>query len=203
MTSGDYPPEPWDLEGHGYISVWLVPASALPPLPPGVRPLTFFGKAVVGTAFVDYLPGGLLPYHELLAAVLVRGGLSITHIWVDSPASKAGGRELWGIPKELADFKLEHEPAFTGTATAEGTTLAEAHLRQVTPGIQLPFPLRGMILQTLAGRLARTPIRVRGTVSLARSEWKTGGELGWLTPHRRLLSVRARDFRMRFGPKKP
>ncbi|WP_308431733.1 acetoacetate decarboxylase family protein [Amycolatopsis acidiphila] len=65
-----------------------------------MRPVTVLGRAVVATAFVDYLPGGLLPYHELLAAVVVRRGrrlgLTITDIWVDSPASRAGGRELWG-----------------------------------------------------------------------------------------------------------
>lgn len=197
----EYPPEPWDLEGHGYIAVWLVPSSALPPLPEGVRPWTFFGRVIVATAFVDYLPGGLLPYHELLAAVLVRGGLTITRIWVDSPASKAGGRELWGIPKELAEFEMAHEPVFGGSATAADVTLAEARVRPVTPGLKLPFPLKAKVLQELAGRLARTPIRVLGTVSLARSRWHTGGELGWLSARRPLLSLQAKDFRMRFGPK--
>src|SRR5687768_9930059 len=98
-----YPPEPWQLHGRACVSVWLVRATALPPLP--VRPVTVFGRAVVGTAFVDYRPPGMA-YHEVLAAVLVRRGLrfgvSIPRIWVDSPASLAGGRELWGIPKEPA-----------------------------------------------------------------------------------------------------
>src|SRR4051812_35716784 len=106
----EYPPEPWELHGHGYASVWAVPESEIVDLPEGIRPVTLFGKALVGTAFVDYLPSGTLSYHELLVVVLVRHGRSvgvtITQIWVDSAASRAGARAMWGIPKELAEFEL-------------------------------------------------------------------------------------------------
>ncbi|GHF47631.1 hypothetical protein FHX82_001419 [Amycolatopsis bartoniae] len=201
----DYPAEPWDLRGHGYVSAWLVPVSALPPLPEGVRPVSVFGRAVVGTAFVDYLPGGLLPYHELLAAVVVRQGvrvgLTITDIWVDSPASRAGGRELWGIPKELAEFSLSHEPSFTGTAS-DGTVLADARVAGLSRGLKLPFPVRGTVLQELGGALARTPIRARGTIHLAMGTWRTGGGLKWLSAYRPFLTVAARNFQLRFGPRR-
>jgi hypothetical protein len=201
----DYPTEPWDLRGHGCVSAWLVPSSALPALPPGVRPVTVLGKAVVGTAFVAYLPGGLLPYHELLAAVVVREGrhlgLTITDIWVDSPTSRAGGRELWGIPKELAEFKIEHEPSFTGRA-CDGWVLAEATVRQLTPGLRLPFPVTGVVLETLNAALARTPVRARGTIGLAKGTWRVGGGLDWLRPHRPFATITARDFELRFGPRR-
>lgn len=201
----DYPAEPWDLRGHGYVSAWLVPSAALPALPPGVRPVTVLGKAVVGTAFVDYLPGGLLPYHELLAAVVVRQGrrpgLTITDIWVDSPASRAGGRELWGIPKELAEFEIEHEPSFAGAAS-NGSLLAEAAVRQVTPGVRLPFPVTGVVLQTLHDAVARTPVRARGTVGLGKGSWRVGGGLDWLRPYRPFATITARNFELRFGPRR-
>ncbi|WP_312871850.1 acetoacetate decarboxylase family protein [Amycolatopsis acididurans] len=202
----DYPPEPWDLRGHGYVSLWQVPVSALPPLPPEVKPLSLLGRALVSTAFVDYLPGGLLPYHELLAGVLVRQGrqvgLTITDIWVDSPSSRAGGRELWGIPKELADFKLVHEPTFTGTATENDTVLADAHVRKLFGGVKLPVPVQGTVLQTLNGALARTPVRANARIHLARSTWQVGGALSWLSGRRPFATITATDFDLRFGPRR-
>jgi len=73
-----------------------------------VRPVTIGGHGLVGTAWVEYEPGGVLQYRELLSAVLIRHrarpGVSIVDIWVESPASRDGGRELWGIPKELAEL---------------------------------------------------------------------------------------------------
>jgi hypothetical protein len=84
----DFPPAPWDLCGQGWPTVWTAPRSAAPLPPPGVVPLTLFGRVVVVSALVDYRPPGLLSYHELMTAVVVvrrgvRFGLSITDIWVD------------------------------------------------------------------------------------------------------------------------
>ncbi|MEO9134446.1 MAG: acetoacetate decarboxylase family protein [Jatrophihabitantaceae bacterium] len=108
----DYPPEPWDLRGQLHSSVYLVPFDQIPTdLPPGWRPIQIGGRAIVGTAWVTYGPGGVLEYNELMATVLVRRGRhlrpTITHIWVDSAASREGGRALWGIPKELAEFTVD------------------------------------------------------------------------------------------------
>jgi hypothetical protein len=202
----EYPPEPWDLRGHGYVSAWLVPTSALPALPDGVTPISVAGRAVVGTAWVDYLPGGLLPYHELLAAVVVRRGrsvgLSITDIWVDSPASLAGGRALWGIPKDMAEFDMVHGPRFAGTASVDGRTIAEARFRAAPAGPRLP--VRGTLVQALHRELAVTPIRADGRVTTARASWRfdPSGPLGWLAPHKPVASMTTTDFRMRFGPRR-
>jgi hypothetical protein len=200
-----YPPEPWDLSGIGYLSVWLVPVGVLPELPDGVRPVSVLGRAVVCTGLVDYLPGGLMSYRELLATVLVREGfrpgITITHIWVDSPSSRAGGRELWGIPKELAHFDVAHDPIARGSATLDGEPLAEVRVRPGKVGGRLPIPLRGTVLQTLHSTLAHTPIRAGGSVRLARGGWRLRGPLGWLSPYRPLITLAATDFRLRFGPR--
>jgi acetoacetate decarboxylase len=206
MSDVPYPPEPWDLRGHGYISLWLVHTHALPTLPPGVKPVSLLGRSLVTTAFVDYLPGGLLPYHEVLVAPLVRlgarPGISITDIWVDSTTSLAGGRELWGIPKDLADFDLAHEPTFHGTAKVGSTVVATAAGRRGTRGVRLPFPLAGTTLQALGDGLARTPLRAGGRIHLARTTWEVDGPLAWLRPYRPFLTLAATDFTLRFGPRR-
>ncbi|MGN6781476.1 MAG: acetoacetate decarboxylase family protein [Marmoricola sp.] len=201
-TTPTYPPEPWDLSGSGQITVWGVAASDLPALPSGVRPATLAGRAVACTAFVDYGEGSMLAYHELLAAVVVREGrglaLCITDIWVDSPASRAGGRELWGIPKELADFSMSPGQSWASRADAP---LADAWFRSSSlPAVPLPV-LRGRIVQERAGELLRTPLRTGGRVRPARARWDfaPGGPLCWLAGARPLASVRAEHFAMRFG----
>lgn len=109
-----------------YLSVWAVRCGSLPALPPElagvVRPVTLAGRGLVGAAWVRYQPGGVLAYNELLAATLIRRGArvgtSITAIWVDSVASRDGGRELWGIPKDLAHLRIGAGPAVEAEATA-------------------------------------------------------------------------------------
>src|SRR3954454_8778329 len=95
-----YPAAPWTMVGQLWLSIFKLGAD--------VDELRTAG--VYGAAFVSYEPGSPLTYSELLVARLVpvegqRGRrVSITDIWVDSPASVAGGRELWAIPKGLCDF---------------------------------------------------------------------------------------------------
>ena len=73
-----YPAEPWDLRGQMHVSVWSIPAARVPRLPDGlaatVRPVSVGGRCLVGTAWVEYEPGGVLEYRELLCVVLVRRG---------------------------------------------------------------------------------------------------------------------------------
>ncbi|TQM79080.1 acetoacetate decarboxylase [Saccharothrix saharensis] len=196
-----YPPEPWELHGHACVSVWLVRTTALPPLP--VRPVTVLGRAVVGTAFVDYRPPGMA-YHEVLAAVLVRRGarfgVSITRIWVDSPASRAGGRELWGIPKDLAEFEWDGDLA----ASARDGHGPIAAVRARSPRVGVRLPVAGSTWQAFGDGVARTPLRATGRVTPVRVTWQVepSGPLGWLLPHRPLLGLVVRDLWLRFGPRR-
>ena len=72
------------------------------------------GKTLGSIYISCYESGSLLSYNELIVAPgLVRyqgkfGGW-ISHIYVDNPDSVAGGREIWGLPKEMADFSWNND----------------------------------------------------------------------------------------------
>src|SRR3954464_15536429 len=99
-----YPPAPWQLYGQLWLSLFRVRKGDHPDRAPGVY----------GVALVKYDEPSPLTYGELLVAHLVSPGsagsrakaVHITDIWVDSPASVAGGRALWAIPKDLCDFTV-------------------------------------------------------------------------------------------------
>ncbi|WP_238010657.1 acetoacetate decarboxylase family protein [Dactylosporangium sp. AC04546] len=200
-----YPPEPWSLRGTMHVSVWVVPRSVVPPLPAGlrgaVRVVRLGGQAVVGTAWVDYQPGGDMSYRELLAATLTRSGarprVTISHIWVDSPDSRDGGRELWGIPKDLADLTVTDVAA---TAETRSGPIASSAIRagRLLP-LRLPVAFR--VAQDLAGAAKVTPVRSTARYGTARVAWDVAadGPLAFLSGRRPLLSMVATDFRMRFG----
>ncbi|MGO1974392.1 MAG: SDR family NAD(P)-dependent oxidoreductase [Propionibacteriaceae bacterium] len=108
-----YPPAPWYLGGEFHLSAFRLPWTRLPDDLSGVVPtdhtvVRIGGRVTVGVAFVHYTDGGALAYEELLVALLVRKGArirySIPQIWVSSEESMHGGRELWGIPKQLGTF---------------------------------------------------------------------------------------------------
>ena len=204
-----YPPEPWELRGQLHTSVFLVPLRDVPgdEVPPGWRPVRLGRFAVVATAWVSYEPGGVLSYRELMATVLVRRGVrlapSIARIWVDSEASRDGGRALWGIPKELADFDFQG-PAFAAHANAHGGDGAGAIASgTVRPLGWLPgrWPVRFTVAQTLDGRAKVTAVRSRSRLGLSRATFVADGSgpLEFLAGRRPILTLTVGDFRMRFG----
>lgn len=200
-----YPPEPWHLRGQLHLTAWRVSVDDLPALPPGVLPVRLGRSALVGTAWAIYEPGGVLSYRELLAAVLVHAGarprVSITHAWVDSEASLRGGRELWGIPKELASFQIEGAEYTAHTQGGEPIACGTVRGGAVLPG---RWPAGCTAAQQLAGELAQTPARSRSGLRLVGSRWEfaTAGPLAWLTAARPLGSIFLLDFALRFGPRR-
>lgn len=204
-----YPAEPWYLEGQLYLSVWFVRRADCPcGLPPGTRPLAVAGRCVMGTAWVVYEDGGVLRYNELVSAVLVRRGAMpmpcVTDAWVDSPASLEGGRRLWGIPKERADFTFGPAPAFRAWAEDARGEVAAAEFRR---GLTLPgrWTVAARLAQTLDGVLTTVPVRARGRIQRCASRWEipADGALGRLAGHRPVLSLALRDVRIRFGAAPP
>src|SRR5947209_3551023 len=109
---GITPPDPpWILEGSGIAGLHLAPVDrCLDFLPNGVEPVAVLPHRTLAGFFLGrYGPGSTLEYSELIAVCgLVRAagkyGFWISHIYVDDRVSRAGGREIWGLPKELAEF---------------------------------------------------------------------------------------------------
>jgi hypothetical protein len=194
-----YPPEPWDLHGHAYIGAWLVPVADVPaPHSPATKPITIFGRGIVGAAFFVYEQPSPLTYNEIMATVLVRDGwrvrVSITHIWVDSEASRDGGRDLWAIPKQLADFDVVPHASYS----AQG--IGSLVLRRVR---RLPWmlPAGFTIAQDQHGSLLVSPVAGRMRLGTASARWSFApdGPLSFLHGRRPLLTLAARPFRLMFG----
>jgi len=106
-----YPPAPWRLRGHSIQALRLIDSSiARDHVPAGLRVVTVWpGKTLAVLYCASYEPPSVLRYHELvLAPALVaaggRIGFWISRIYVDDAISQAGGRGIWGLPKELASF---------------------------------------------------------------------------------------------------
>jgi hypothetical protein len=164
-------------------------------------------------AFVTYEEPSPLTYHELLVARPVRSDgrgrrVSITDIWVDSPASVAGGRELWAIPKDLCDFAFAtgHTGPLAVTewsARVGRRPIVSASFRDLSRWApRLPF--KGGTWQpgiedtdaqdrtaTLQGSGKSLPCR-------GRWDFDANGPLGWLARSRQLASFRMAGFRMTF-----
>jgi hypothetical protein len=205
-TAGErYPPAPWAMVGSLWVTLFRVaePVDALRP------------AGLYGAAFVSYEEGSPLTYSELLVARPAKptgGGarrVSITDIWVDSPASVAGGRELWAIPKGLADFRLEteHRGPYSRTewtATVGRTPVASATFKDLSRAApRLPFKAGVWQpgIEDTGGRERRTTFAGTSKTLPARARWDIDpdGPLGWLAPARQLASLRQASFRMSFG----
>jgi hypothetical protein len=197
MTS--YPPEPWDLHGHAYVGIWLLPRDRTPaPHSPATKVVTIFGRAIVCAAFFVYEEPSPLTYNEIMSTVLVRQGwrlrVSITHIWVDSEASRDGGRALWAIPKDLADFDVVPHTSYA----AQG--IGSLEVKRVR---RLPWalPIRFRIAQDREGALlvSRVKGRIRYGNTTARWSFAADGPIGFLAGRKPLLTLASRPFRLIFG----
>jgi acetoacetate decarboxylase len=163
-----------------------------------------------GAAFVDYTEGGVLSYRELLLARLVRDGavpqIRITDIWVDSEASRDGGRSLWAIPKDLADFHVADRPVGPALRTScdahvGGSPISAARFTAArVPSLRTPF--RFTVNQEREdGTRVLTPVSGSSRNSLVHGRWDFGtdGPLSWLQGRKPVGSFRLDDFRLTFG----
>jgi hypothetical protein len=143
--SGDHPPAPWRLRGEAAIVIIGVRehAARVFPRPAGVELLHAGGWTLGGALLARYDEHATLPYQELIvfsgvARAAGRLALVVTHIYVDSLPSLRGGREIWGLPKELADFSWASRKV---TVEQDGRPLLHASFRRRPGRLLLPMPL--------------------------------------------------------------
>jgi acetoacetate decarboxylase len=183
------------MHGQLWLSLFRVREGDHPERPAGVY----------GAALVSYEQPSPLTYSELLVARPAEKKVTITDIWVDSSDSRNGGRELWAIPKDLCEFRLETNGSWvqrtSWAATLPGRQIARARFSDVSRAT-LRTPFRGatrqeresgeQVVATLAGSAKVLPCR-------GSWEFDAAGPLAWLAGKRSLASFRMADFQMSFG----
>ncbi|GAC66282.1 acetoacetate decarboxylase family protein [Gordonia soli] len=157
-----------------------VPASE-----PAVRPLLIRpGRTMCMLVFVEYVDGDLGPYHEFGVCFLVEdpatppaspwaalrslaGGdaRALVHrLPVDGEFTLAAGRGIWGFPKTMAEFSVDHDsPRRSGRVVADGRLIVDLGIRR---GVPVPDSTADTVLHAysqLDGVLRRTPWRLTST----------------------------------------
>lgn len=140
----NYPPPPWQLGGLSWMGLFTASQPAI--LPVYLKHLLNPHKMVV--AVIRYL-SGILTYDELIIASVARRGLRcglyVHHIWVDDLTSLWGGRQIWGLNKELAQFNWQGNSV---QVTDQQGLIAELTLDlqpSSWPKIWLPVPSFGCV----------------------------------------------------------
>ena len=206
-------PAPWTLEGNGWIVVLRWPRGT------STTRTEFVPESLAGSVSgpfgflvcVDYLAAPCGPYRELLlipGAMRFADGdrhLSISRILVSTWDSVVNGRANWGIPKDRADFRIEHgtrDRIVVSDAADEICTLlfARAHGPR--------FPLHTGLLprryrrfaQLQAGRTFHYQPSARGALRACRLlDWQFAPKLfPDLRTARVLTSLRVEHFTMTF-----
>jgi len=109
-----YPQAPWTLQGYALQTMQPLDIDRVRPLVPAELEIisVWPGKTLGGVYLSYYGSGSVLEYSELIVIAAFahyqgKFGGWVSHIYVDNPDSVAGGREIWGLPKELAEFTWE------------------------------------------------------------------------------------------------
>jgi acetoacetate decarboxylase len=133
----DHPQPPWHLFGE----LIVVPALVKP-------------RALGGVLLANYTSGTLV-YRELIVfSHATARGMVVSHIYVDDEQSLSGGREIWGLPKELATF----ESTPTRFSARQGSdVLLEARIRR-RPG-RLPLIIPAPIVSDAGATVGRARIK--------------------------------------------
>jgi acetoacetate decarboxylase len=152
-----YPSPPWRLHATTMIAISLIDvAEARQYVPNDLKIVEIRkGRTLGAIGLVEYGPGSIFPYNELVVITgLARAGKRIggwiSHIYVDSTRSQAGGLELFGLPKQLASFTRTTDD---GHVRLEVESEEGLLLTATTPEVSWapPFPGRGSAFGSVQG----------------------------------------------------
>ncbi|GEL25587.1 hypothetical protein PSU4_45410 [Pseudonocardia sulfidoxydans NBRC 16205] len=147
---------------------WVVRAADVRPLlrGTGFDVAAVAGRTLAVLALLRYRVNDLGVYDELGLAVPVRHrgrlGAHLLQLPVTAPFTMAAGRQLWGLPKWLAEASLDVGPrGATSRWGVAGRTVLDVELR--TPPARLPVsvPARLTALAARDGAVLRSPVRGR------------------------------------------
>jgi acetoacetate decarboxylase len=169
-TPSPYPPPPWQLVGTSVQALKLVPtdlAASLIPARLRVVPVAP-GRTLGALLCAKYDAGSTLRYHELAVApaltrVGYRLGFWISHLYVDSATSLLGGREIWRLPKQLAEFRWRER----GVDVSDGSNLL-CRIRWASHRPAIPAPVFAPVLSWADRRFYA--FSLAGYATLKRSE---------------------------------
>lgn len=182
-----YPTAPWTLQGYAFQTLQLIDVEQVRPLiPPEFEIVSVLpGKTVAGVYLSCYGSGSVLEYSELIVNPAIlrycgKIGGWVSHIYVDSADSVAGGREIWGLPKELAEFTWEK-----GSRTVSGyensvvvrqgeQTLCRLNYNQ--PNFGLPLPFSADVFSTLSASILLFKGELKGRLGLVGSQLQVPSE---------------------------
>jgi acetoacetate decarboxylase len=192
-----YPSPPWRLTGFGFQTIHLLDIDRVSALIPSQLDIVSVlpGKTL-GTVYVAaYGEGSALIYNELIVVnALVRHGSKIgpwiSHIYVDHPDSVAGGRELWGLPKELAQFDWNLEsPRSSVCVRQDAEVLCKLTSQWQAPG--LPLPLSSSVFSVLNSALMTFEAQAQVKVHLSGIDLQipATSPFAWVEPGQPVLSL--------------
>lgn len=191
-----YPPPPWKMKGQLWMGYFKSDAPVQ--LPTGLHHL-FDPRSLIVT-IVRYQEG-TLQYDELVLGTLVRlggrVGIYVDYIWVTSLASVWGGRRIWGLPKNMAEFSWQDS---TVRVTDDQGLIATIRVDAAPAGLPwswLPIPMPGVgqlennqwvfTIGQLWGRFGRAGMHIE--------EWAPA-RFGYHPSHQPAFGFAAKPFRM-------
>lgn len=198
-----YPKSPWTLKGFVVGTLHWIDSAAVRSLLPSECQLVEIlpGKTLASVYLAKYEDGSALTYSELIlfpGLVRYRGhqGVWISHIYVDNPDSMAGGREIWGLPKEMAEFRWESSDRQRVTVFQGEQTLLRLDYQRSFGDLPLRGKLHGYSI--LESALLQFAIRGRGWIGLVGStlEIPASSPLAKLPLSRRKLTYRCSNARL-------
>jgi hypothetical protein len=172
--SETYPAAPWRLSGHALAIIRIVPIERIAPQVPkslSIVPLAP-GRTLSIFYVARYAESSTVQYHEcIVAPALVRKGPRIgawiSNIYVDNELSMRAGRDIWGLPKQLATFDWRWEERGRVAMTHDE---ASFELTGSPSPTRWPLPVVAGAFGTLAPEL--TWFAVRGGARIAKGDGK-------------------------------
>ena len=150
--------ETWKTVGpKGLIfSQHLFPIDAVRPFVPAeLKIIPVLPNRTIGFLCLAYYgPGSSVQYHELtvMSALVAYGwtwGLWVSHIYVDNEISQQGGREVFGLPKQMAQFDWEGGRPGKARVLLEGRELIS--IAYGRPAFSINAPIGGRAICVAPG----------------------------------------------------